>query len=186
MKKLIIGSLVGGIILFIWQSLSWTVLDIHGAEYKQAPAQDSLASYLNSALPEDGQYMVPIPDKSASMDDREKFMEQMKGKPWAVINFHKSYDIDMVGNMIRELIAGIIAAFFVCWILMKQMSPGFLTTFISCILIGVAAYLFFPYTGFVWFQNPGAMTFLIDALAAWALCGLWLGWWLNRGKAITK
>ena len=184
MKKLIIGSLVGGIIIFIWQSLSWTVLDIHGNEYKQAPAQDSIISYLNSQLPEEGQYMIPIPDKSVSMDEREKFMKDMEGKPWATVNLHKSWSNDMVSNMIRGLIAGIIAVFFVCWVLMKNINAGFLTTFISCILIGVAAYLFFPYTGFVWFKNPGAMTFLIDALVAWALCGLWLGWWLNRGKKV--
>jgi hypothetical protein len=23
---------------------------------------------------------------------------------------------------------------------------------------------------------------LIDLLVAWGLCGLWLGWWLNRRK----
>jgi hypothetical protein len=109
-------------------------------------------------------------------------MEEMKGKPWALVNFHKAYDANMVTNIIRALIACIVLAFFVCWVLMKNTNSGFLTTFISCILIGVAGYLFFPYSGVIWFKNPGAMTYLIDALVSWGLCGLWLGWWLNRGK----
>lgn len=182
MKRLIIGSLVGGILIFLWQSLSWTVLKVHDKEYKQAPAQDSLISYLNSQLSEEGQYFIPIPDKSASPDARQKYMEEMKGKPWAVVNFHKAYDASMAGNIVRALIASIVLAFFVCWVLMKNTNSGFLTTFISCILIGVAGYLFFPYSGVIWFKNPGAMTYLIDALVSWGLCGLWLGWWLNRGK----
>jgi hypothetical protein len=31
MKKLVIGSLVGGIIIFIWQTLSWAMLNLHHA-----------------------------------------------------------------------------------------------------------------------------------------------------------
>jgi hypothetical protein len=182
MKKLLIGSLVGGILVFAWQSLSWTALDLHGNEYKKAPNQDSIISYLNSQLNEDGQYFVPRLESSASREEHEKYMENMKGKPWAVISFHKAYDMNMVSNIIRGLIVCIIAAFFVCWILMKNTNSTFGTTFVSCVLIGVAGYLFFPYTGFIWFQGPGAMTFLTDALVSWGLCGLWLGWWLNRGK----
>jgi predicted cobalt transporter CbtA len=48
MKKLIIGGLVGGILLFLWQTLSWTVLNLHAKEYQQAPAQDSVLNFLNS------------------------------------------------------------------------------------------------------------------------------------------
>ena len=50
MKKLIIGGLVGGILLFLWQTLSWTVLDLHGKEYQQAPGQDTVLNSLNSQL----------------------------------------------------------------------------------------------------------------------------------------
>lgn len=182
MKKLIIGSIVGGILIFLWQSLSWTALDVHGKEYKQAPDQDGLISYLSGQLPEEGQYLVPTVNNSASKEEREKYMKDMTGKPRAVISYTKAVEMNMVTNIIRGLVACMIAAFFACWILIKQGAPGFLTTFISCVLIGVAAYLFFPYTGIIWFNTPGAMTFLIDALISWGLCGLWLGWWLNRRK----
>lgn len=182
MKKLLIGSLVGGILVFVWQTLSWTVLDLHGNEYKKTPNEQAILATLTSQLTEDGQYMVPAVEKSASAEEREKYMKDMEGKPWAVINYHKSWDTDMVSNIIRGLIACIISVFFVCWILAKDLNSTFLSTFISSLLIGVTAYLFFPYTGFIWFQAPGAMTFLVDALVAWGLCGLWLGWWLNRGK----
>ena len=36
----------------------------------------------------------------------------------------------------------------------------------------------------VWFQTPVADLYgpLIDSLVAWGLTGIWLGWWLNKGK----
>lgn len=179
MKKLIIGSLVGGILVFAWQSLSWTVLNLHSKEYQKAPSQDSIISYLSSQL-KDGQYAIPTADESATTEEREQLFERMQGKPWAVINYHEKYDVDMAGNIIRGLIVSLIAVFFVCWILLKNTSSSFGSTMVSTILIGLAGYLFIPYSGYIWFQNPGALTTLIDTLVAWGLCGLWLGWWLNR------
>jgi hypothetical protein len=179
MKKLFIGALVGGMLVFTWQSLSWTLLNLHEAEYKQAPNQDALISSLSQL--EEGQYMVPRANENATTKEMEDFQKKMldEKKPWAVINYHKVYKTDMTMNMIRGLIVTLIAAFLVCWVLMKQTS-SFGTTFLSSLFIGVAGYLFIPYSGHIWFENPGATTHLIDAIVSWGLCGIWLGWWLNR------
>jgi hypothetical protein len=177
MKKLIIGGLVGGILVFLWQTLSWTMLNLHGPEYKQATNQDAVINSLSQL--EEGQYMVPRANENASKQEMEDFQKNMEGKPWAVVSYHKAFTSDMVMNVVRGLLVAIIAALFVCWVLMKQTST-FGTTFISSILIGVAGYLYIPYSGHIWFQTPGATTHLIDALLSWGLCGLWLGWWLNR------
>ena len=182
MKKLLIGSLVGGILLFIWQTLSWTVLDLHGKEYQKAPNETELLSTISSNFTEDGQYYLPRLENSASSADMKKKMEDMKGKPWAVVSFHKAYDANMVSNVIRSLIVGLLTAFFACWVLSKSANSTFGSTFTGTLLIGLTGYLFIPYSGHVWFQTPGAMTNLVDTLVAWGLCGLWLGYWLNRKK----
>ena len=180
MKKLLIGAIVGGILVFAWQTVSFTFLNLHSDEFKKAPDQDAVISYLSGQFPEDGQYMIPIADENASTEQKQQFMDGMKGKPWAIVNYHKAYNADMVMNMIRGFISTLIAVFFVCWILMKNTKSSFSSTFISCILIGVAGYVFFPYAGVIWMETPGAITYLIDALVAWGLCGIWLGLWLNK------
>jgi hypothetical protein len=180
MKKLLIGALVGGLLVFAWQTLSWTMFDLHGKEYRQAKNQDSIIAYLSSQFGDNGQYMIPRESESASAKEMEEYQKNMQGKPWAVVSYHKAYNTNMVTNIIRGLLVAIIAAYFVCWVLMRQSPSSFGTTFISCLSIGLAGYLFIPYSGHIWFQNPGATTHMIDSLAAWGLCGIWLGWWLNR------
>lgn len=180
MKKLLIGAIVGGILVFLWQTLSWTILNLHASEYKQAPDQDNVISYLSGQFNETGQYMIPRANDNASAKEMEEMQKSMEGKPWAVVSYHKSYEVNMVTNIVRGFLVSIIAAFFVCWVLIKQTNTSFLTTLISSILIGMAGYLFIPYSANIWFQNPGAMTNMIDTLISWGLCGLWLGWWLNR------
>jgi hypothetical protein len=45
--------------------------------------------------------------------------------------------------------------------------------------VGIISYLTNGYATAIWFEVP-SMPDLIDAIVAWALCGGWLGWWLNR------
>lgn len=182
MKKLLIGALVGGILVFLWQTLSWTVLDLHAKEYQKAANQDEVMSFLSSHFTQDGQYYLPNLDRSASSEEHQKFMDDMKGKPWAVLTWHQVYDADMVMNIVRGLLVAIIMAALVCWVLMKNTNSSFGKTFISTVALGVVAFLFIPYSMRIWFQTPGIMTNLVDTLVAWGLCGIWLGWWLNRKK----
>jgi len=182
MKKLLIGAIVGCLIVFGWQTISWTILKSHDQEYKQAPNQDAVISSLSSQLSEEGQYMIPRANAGASQQEMEDLQKKMidEKRPWAVVTYHKVYDSDMVMNIARGFIATLISLFMVCWVLMKQTTSTFGTTLISCLFIGIAGYLFIPYSGHIWFQTPGAMTNFIDVLVAWGVCGVWLGWWLNR------
>ncbi len=181
MKKLLLGAIVGGILVFAWQTLSWTVLNLHAKEYQQAPGQDSVTmNSLNSLFSETGQYYIPHGKEGATAKEMQEMQKNMQGKPWAVVSYHKAYDENMMTNIIRGLLVALISVFFVCWILMKQINSSFASTFFSTLLIGVVGYLFIPYSMNIWFQVPGAMTNLVDTLVAWGLCGIWLGWWLNR------
>ena len=58
MKKLIIGAIVGGILLFIWQTLSFALLNLHGKAFQHTPKQEEIMTSLNSFFTEDGQYLL--------------------------------------------------------------------------------------------------------------------------------
>ena len=80
MKKIIIGSLVGAILLFAWQSLSWMVMGIHDKAMKHTTAQDSILSAM-SGITEEGQYMLPSLPPGSSHKDMEEYMKKMKANP---------------------------------------------------------------------------------------------------------
>ena len=103
MKKLIIGALVGSLIVFGWQTISWTIMKSHDGEYKQAPNQDAVISSLSSQRPDEGQYMIPRANVNASSKEMEEFAKRMtdEKKPWAVVSYHKSFESDMVMKIVR-------------------------------------------------------------------------------------
>lgn len=180
MKKILIGALVGGILIFFWQFLSWTILDLHRPANEYTPKQAEIMNFLNSQFSEDGSYHLPSTPKGASSEEMQKAMSDAIGKPWAVVAYHKELSGDMGMNIFRGLIVDIIIVGLFCWILSAFANPRFGNVFIASLLVGLIAFLNFPYTLHIWFDTFDLTASLIDALVGWGLAGLWLGWWYGR------
>lgn len=180
--KIIIGALVGGIIIFIWQFLSWTILDLHRPAQEYTPKQDSVLAYLNTQFDSSAAYFLPNLPKGASSDEMEKFAEDANGKPWVQIAYHKSYDASMGMNILRALVTDILIVLFFCWILSGFTANSFGKTFLAAILTGLIISLYSNYIIHIWYQTFDLEAHFIDNIVSWGATGIWLGWWLNRKK----
>lgn len=184
MKKLIIGALVGGIIIFIWSFISWGLLNLHAAQQQHTPKQDSILAYLGTQFSEDGAYFMPTYPPGSSNEDMEKVMEASVGKPWAQVTYHKKMDgMDkMYMNMGRGLLVDFIMVWLLCGILLKIPSPSFGTILLGSLSAGMLIFLGGPYMMHIWFGSFDLMAHLTDVVVSFGATGLWLGWWLRRGR----
>ena len=181
--KLFIGALVGGIIIFIWQFLSWTLLDLHRPAQQYTPKQDSILAYLNTQFDSNGGYMMPNLPKGASSDDMKELDEKARGNAWVQIAYHKSYDASMGINILKAFVTDIIIVLFFCWIVSGFNANSFGKTLLAALLTGLIIYLNANYIVDIWYETFDLSAYLTDYLVSWGLTGLWLGWWLNRRKA---
>jgi len=182
MKKWFIGSLVGAIIAFAWNFLSWAVLETHIGEAKYTPSQDSIINMLSNTLNKDGVYMLPTVPPGSSMDAGQELGEKMNGKPWATVMYKSAYKYDMTMPMIRSFLVDLFLVFSLIYILTRGGTPRGMRIFAGSVAVGLFTFLTGPYTMHIWFQTPTeAYTgHFIDAVVTWGLVGIWLGWWLNR------
>jgi len=180
MKKLVVGALVGGLLIFIWQTLSWTVLNLHEANQQYTPKQDTILQFLGNQFSGDGSYLLPKSPKGTSTEEMQKQMESNKGKPWVEIQYHQAYNANMGANIARGLVVDIILVAFLCWILLKINPASFSTIFTACIFTGIIVFTNSPYTVHIWYPKADIMAHLADAILSWGLCGLWLGWWIPK------
>lgn len=181
MKKQLIATLVGGIVLFVWQFLSWSMLNVHGSEFQYTANQDKILAVLAENL-EAGDYYLPNLPPASSHEEQEKYMTDVMGKPWAIISYHKSMSLDMAMNMTRAIAADLLAVFLLVWLFGKFAQLDFRTTLLSCLALGFIIYLTTAYMNAIWFERQ-SIPYLIDSVAQWGLVGLWLGWWMTRRQA---
>lgn len=180
MKKIVLGAIVGGLLLFIWQSLSWMLLDLHSKAHSYTDKQDAILNTLSTELPAEGTYMLPMGKPGTSMEEHQKMAEGWIGKPWAMVTYHKAFEMDMVMNIIRGFIVNILLMVLFCWILSKIAAPKFGTVFVASIFTGLIVFLNGIYTGHIWYPTFDLMAHLTDAIVGWGLAGLWLGWWFSK------
>lgn len=180
MKKLIIGAIVGGFLAFSWQTVSHTVLDLHRHAEQHTARQDTVLAFLKGIGLEDGHYLMPRTPAGASDEEFMRFAEEIKGKPWARLSYHSEWNTDMTGNILRGLFASMLMAGLIVWIIMKMQYPSFGTILFTCLFVGMAGFIQFPYSVFIWYKTGDIRADLIDGIMMWGLCGVWLGIWLRR------
>lgn len=180
MKRTILGALIGGILFFLWQFLSWTVLNTHEDVNKYTPQQDSILQYLGTHLHEEGTYFLPTFPPGTSREAQEAFMQQSVGKPWAVVAYHKALQENTVVNIIRELLVDIVMVWMACFLFMKMNRLNFGIVFLSCLFIGLIGFFSFPYSVHIWYETSDIMASFKDAIFGWGIVGIWLGIWLKK------
>lgn len=177
--KTLFGAVVGAIILFIWQFLSWGVINIHAPNQKYTPKQAEIMEFLKNNLGEDGTYFIPNLPPDASADDEKKLMAESAGKPWASISYLSALNVNMPMNMARGILVNIVTLWLLMWLLARNAASNFYTTLTSCIVVGLIGYLSLPYTNSIWYKS-NTLPDLVDAIVGWGAVGSWLGYWVNR------
>jgi hypothetical protein len=186
MKKIFIGSLVAGLILFIWQFLSFALLNFHKPAQQYTDKQDVIMNFMKGQNLKDGGYFIPnIPD-NASDDQREAYMKEAAGKPWVRVEYHNSMNMDMGMNMVRGFTVDVFIMLLFCWIIGRMKQPSVGTIVGAALATGLIVFLNIPYTNNIWYESFDIWAHLADAVVSWGIAGLWLSWWMRRGNSARK
>lgn len=181
MKKYVVGALVGGFLLFMWQFLSFAAINLHEKSMQYTPQQDSVLQSLQKYLGDkNGGYFMPTVPSGTSGEEMEKVMKANVGKPWAIVHYHTSLKDNMVMNMTRGLTVNIVLVGLLIWVLSKMPRPNFSAVLLSSWAVGLISFINEPYTSFIWFESFDIWAYFTDAIVGYGLVGLWLGWWLPK------
>ena len=184
MKKTLIGAIVGAIIIFIWQFVSFAATELHRPAQQYTDKEKAILDFLKSQGLQEGGYLLPNLPAGASKEQQEAFMKECDGKPRAVLQYHEKAEYNqsaMTMNMVRGLIINIVPMLLFIWILRRMAAPSFGTIVTASLFVGLITFFNQPYVAFISYDTFDIWAFLIDAIVSWGLVGLWLGWWLRRG-----
>ncbi|OIP00626.1 MAG: hypothetical protein AUJ98_07250 [Bacteroidetes bacterium CG2_30_33_31] len=184
MKRIFISAIVASIIFFAYQSLSWTLLPTHSNSVKYTNNQDTILHTLNKNLSEDGFYYVPSQKNGETM---EEFNKNAEGKPFAIINYHKSLTNNMAVGMTLGFIFNFMGLLMASIILFNLKTN---LRFVSrwFLVMSIASIIFFMslMTSWNWWHTPSHFLKgeIFDIIIGWGITGIWLAWYSGRKSII--
>lgn len=170
MKKQLYFALVAGLVLFIWQFLSFAALGLHESSMAYTDKQDELLEAIDATGLETGMYYLGRAE-TASEEDMNMFQEKYEGKRFARLNLMEDNTQDMQVNLIRGFLVCIVLMFLMYYVYAQQKDASLMQRIRCSIIIGLAIFFMVPYTNFIWFPQPDIYAHLIDAIVPWTLVG---------------
>ena len=180
MKKNVLGAVIGGILIFIWQFLSFALINLHEPAVGYTDKQDQILAALNSSGLEEGGYFLPALPEGSSREAYEEHMRSVTGKPWATIQYHKSYEANMIMNMIRGLLVNIVMVYLLIWIIRRLANPSFGTIVTTSLIVGLIAFFNLAYPNHIWYKTFDIWAYFLDVIVSWGLTGVVLGAIMKR------
>ncbi len=188
MKRILLGTLVGMIIYFAFQSTMW-MSGLNSNYSKYTPKQEEIMNVLNANLTEDGMYSIPTvnPDTPDRMAAEEKLMQESIGEPWAMIFYHRS----MHGEMLPYILMGLFFSLAACLIAAMVLYYGNFLTFGGRFAVSMAFGLFTLAQGVLdnmnWWEYPWhfVQPEVVDLVIGWGLTSLWLAWYVRKQLVVV-
>lgn len=171
MKKMILFSLLGAVVIFAWQFLSWAMPNLHNPASRYTPLQGEILQKLQELNLPEGMYMLGQGDPSKSNEEMEKEWKTFENKPWAVLNYHAENKMDMAMPMIRGFVVDIVIASLLFWLFIQQKSPTLKNRVLLSVAVGFICFFFVPYTNFIWYAEPDIWAHLLDGIVPWVVLG---------------
>lgn len=162
--KKTVATIVSGVILLAWGSVSWMVLPWHQMVANEFTSESEVAEVLRANAPKAGVYYLPFAHQN-----------HKKGETAAFVNaLPEGYDPGMIKQLVTQFIGALISALIIICLLSQTAGLGYWgrVGFVALIGVAIGFVSHFPYWN--WFGFPAAyiIVTIVDILIAWLLAGL--------------
>jgi len=166
-KTVLLGGVVGGMLMFIWSAVSWTMLPWHETSLRSFTHEALVAEVIRTNAPADGLYFFPFAKTPEAV-------EAAAGRPYGLLVYHQAYDPSMKRPMIVAWLTQMIGAALMTGLLLCARLRGYWQR--VSFVVGMAAVggvlCYVP--DWNWWGYPGTFTLvaIADLLIAAFLAGL--------------
>lgn len=167
MKKILLLSIVAGIVMFVWGFISWAVLPWHMTTANKFTDEAAVSQVLKDNAPQKGIYYLPFDEKKHGPDQVGAFASVLPD----------GTDMNMGKMMGISLVTQIISAFLVLSLLALTCGLSYLgkVVFFSWTGLTIGFVSHAPYWNWFSFSTSYVSVMLLDILIAFTLAGLVVG-----------
>ncbi len=180
LKSLVKGGLLGGLTIFLWGAVSWTVLSWHDMATNVFSNEDMVAQAIMANAPKPGVYFMPSVrnEPGATSEQRKAMMaaaeQRMEKGPAVFAAIRLAGTASMAPFLLTGIVISILGATFGTYLLLKTQGlsyfgrVGFMTMF--ALTAGVVCFL--PFWNWFGFSAAYTLVSILDLVIGWFLAGL--------------
>ena len=182
-KRVLLGTLVGGIVVFIVGALLHTVSGLAAVGVKALPQEDTVLSVMRSAIPDPGFYIFPAPNMTPGQTKAQRdannaaYAAKYLQGPTGILAYSTGGTTPSVGKLLGgEFVIDLVSAFFLACIL--AMGAGGKSSYwkrvFAVTLAGLFAGLFLGLEYWNWYNFPANYTaaYIAVVVIDWFVAGL--------------
>ncbi len=180
-RRLVLGGVLGGVVLFVWGMISYMLLPWHAATLEQFKDEQAVAQVLAANAAGSGVYLLPNPhrhDPALTAEQRKAAAEDgvarmMQGPfMFAAVSLHGARD--MGAALLMNLLVNMVSAGLVLWLLMQTGGLSYRRRVGFVVMVALAAAMIVHGPYWIWwgFSTPFTLVEFADPLIGWFLVGL--------------
>lgn len=192
-KQLVLGSVLGGIILFVWSAIAWEVIPWPGEPLRSFTNEEAVAQAITANAPRSGVYLLPnMPKRTPGMTDEQytaaqkAMIDKMSRGPVIFSSVRLEPFDSMAKPLIIQLLTQLIVALIATLLLLQTCGLSYKGRVLFVTAIGVLIFVGGHVEEWNWWSFSNA--YLLMQLGA-----LIIGWFLAslvmakvvRGKAVA-
>ena len=186
MVRIIIATIVGGIVMFCWGAFSHMVLPFAEAGVTSVPNEAAVTSALESNIKEPGFYFLPGMENmhNATAEQQAAWAAKYEKGPTAIIVYHPTGETAMSPKQMGiEFGSNVLAAFLVA-VILSLSSASYLGRVLITTLIGAVGWASISLSQWNWYRFPKEVILAegFDQVVGWLVTGIVMALFIKRGE----
>jgi hypothetical protein len=180
LKPLVKGGLLGGLVLFVWGAVSWTVLPLHNMTLSKFTDENAVATVITENAKDPGVYFLPNAYHESAASEAEKkaayeaAQKRMPEGPVVFASIRLKGMKSMAPFVLTGIVISIIGATLGTLLLLKTKETGYFRKagYLALFAFTAGVVCFLPYWNWFGFSTAYTAASIIDLTIGWFLAGL--------------
>ena len=171
-KQLVLGSVLGSIILFVWSAMAWMAIPWPGEPMRSFTNEDALEQAIVANAPTSGNYILPNPEKKGlTNEQKQKAMDKMAGGPMMFASVRREAMGSMGEYLVIQFLTQFVVALLATFLLLQTAGLSYARRVVFLTAIGVIIFVGGHVDEWNWWSFSNAYTLM-------QLGAIVIGWFL--------
>jgi hypothetical protein len=179
-RSLLLGTILGALMAFLWSWISWELLGWHEKGMLSFQNEDEVSAMVVLHTSKDGIYLLPSAPPSEGMTAEQKkqaqvaTMAKMQSGPVMFAAVRRGGFNSFVRVLIIQLLSLLAAAFLLTWLLLQTCKLTYVRKVAFLAAVGLAASVIADLPNWNWWGFSGSYTAVnvADSTITWLIAGL--------------